>query len=65
MDTSGFYKWDQEMLHGPNFVTGPDFELLRERMEDRDNTINGSEIHGWFWFDTEEEAYAALAPVEY
>lgn len=67
MDTSGFYRWDDfdEMLYfGPNFVDGPygSFSLRREDMDDRNNEINGSDVHGWFWFDTEAEATAALVP---
>lgn len=59
MDTSGFYFVDGEDLYfGPNFVSAPTFELLRERPEDRDNDLNGSATHGWYWFDTEAEAKA-------
>lgn len=66
MDTSGFYKYDiddtLELFFGPNFVAGPTFELDRNNLEDRDNALNGSDWHHWYWFDTEEEAIAALVP---
>lgn len=57
MDTSGFYFVDgEELFFGPNFVSGPNFELNRDDPEDRDNDLNGSATHGWYWFDSEEEA---------
>lgn len=67
MDTSGFYKYDSddtlELFFGPNFVAGPTFELDRNIPDDRDNALNGSSWHHWYWFDTEAEAIAALVPV--
>lgn len=64
MDTSGFYRYDRldtgELFFGPNFVDGPNFSLRRENMDDRNNDLNGSSWTEWFWFDTEEEAIAAL-----
>lgn len=65
MDTSGFYHYDpddKEIYFGPNFVDGPGFSLRRENLADRDNSINGSSWTGWYWFDTEEDARAALVP---
>jgi hypothetical protein len=57
MDTSGFYFADgQDLYFGPNFVQGPTFSLDRDVPEDRDNDLNGSSTHGWYWFDTEAEA---------
>jgi len=58
MDTSGFYHLDGDLLFGPNFVDGPNFSLDRNNPEDRDNDLNGSATHGWYWFDSEEEAKA-------
>ena len=47
-DTSGFYKQneDGEWLFAPNFLYGPNFELLRELKD----TYNFP-IDGWYWFD--------------
>ena len=57
MDTSGFYYSDGEELHYASVrVTGPNFSLNRNVPDDRDNNLNGSETHGWYWFETEEEA---------
>lgn len=57
VDPSGFYKLDPsgELLHGPNFVYGPDFTLLRELKDTYSYPVNG-----WSWFDTFEQAQAAL-----
>lgn len=57
MDTSGFYFTDDgELYFGPNFVEGPTFSLNRDTPDDRDNDLNGSSVHHWYWFDSEEEA---------
>lgn len=47
-DTSGFYKLNEEgvWLHAPNFVSGPNFELVRENKDDYDYPVEG-----WSWFD--------------
>lgn len=56
-DTSGFYALlGGELYHAPNFVSGPDFELHRDNMDDR---LNGA--GPWKWFDTREEAEAWAA----
>lgn len=56
MDTSGFYKNDNNnLLYGPNFVEHRDFKLERQFHE-----TYTYPIHGWYWFDTEEEAREAL-----
>lgn len=57
VDPSGFYRLDPggEILHGPNFVYGPDFSLLRELKDTYSYPVNG-----WSWFDTLEAAQAAL-----
>lgn len=52
-DTSGFYKLDGELLHGPNFVYAPTFTLLKEL----NNTYTYPQ-DGWYWFDSLELAQA-------
>ena len=50
---SGFYKLDGEIvLHGPNFVINANYELRAETKEDHIYPTDG-----WYWFDTDEEAY--------
>jgi hypothetical protein len=54
MDTSGFYKNSEDnLLYGPNFVDAGSF-LLRRETKDYHTYPTG----GWYWFDTEEEAYS-------
>ena len=44
----GFYKLeDGNWLYAPNFVYGPNFELLRENKDDYTYPVDG-----WEWFDT-------------
>lgn len=53
MDTSGFYKNDNGiLLYGPNFVLNVDYELHRETY-----TTAEYPVDGWYWFDSEDEAY--------
>lgn len=52
-DTSGFYKLDGELLHGPNFVYAPEFTLLKEHHAEYSYPVGG-----WYWFDSLEEAHA-------
>jgi hypothetical protein len=55
---TGFYKLEEDsafMLHAPNFVSGPGFELLAEREADR---LAGAD--GWRWFESRAAAEAAL-----
>ena len=50
---TGFYKNDNGIvLYGPNFVINTKYEL---RAESKDRYVYP--IDGWYWFDTEEEAY--------
>jgi hypothetical protein len=50
---SGFYKLDGEMvLHGPNFVLHAAYELRKETKDNHEYPVDG-----WYWFDTDEEAY--------
>lgn len=49
---AGFYKLDGDLIYGPNFVYGPNFELLKEQKD-----TYAYPIEGWYWFDTQEEAY--------
>lgn len=47
MDTSGFYKLEEEnWIYAPNFVYGPGLELLRENKDQYDYPVDG-----WHWFD--------------
>lgn len=51
-DTSGFYKNDSGMLlHGKYYIMGGSYDLLREKKDEYEYPI-----HGWHWFDTEEDA---------
>jgi hypothetical protein len=51
-----FYKRDgEELLVAPNFVRGPRFELFAET-----HAENTYPIEGWYWFDTLDEAMAAM-----
>lgn len=52
-DTSGFYKLDGAVLFGPNFVLNANYELRRETKDQ-----NTYPIDGWYWFDSQAEAYA-------
>lgn len=53
MSTGGFYKRnDADLLFGPNFVSHPEFELLRELKDEYDYPVDG-----WYWFDDEDAAY--------
>lgn len=66
-DESGFYKYvadEYTLHHGPNFVSGPGFDLDRNVLEHRDNELNGSDVHGWFWFETTAEAVEFFDPQE-
>ncbi len=50
---SGFYKLDGGIvLHGPNFVINAEYELRTETKDDHTYPTDG-----WYWFDTDEEAY--------
>ncbi len=52
MDTSGFYKKENEtLLYGPNFVEHKDFKLERQLHE-----TYTYPIHDWYWFNSEDEA---------
>ena len=56
MNTPGFYKVDPSgiVIYGPNYVFGPydQYKLLREEKDAYTYPIDG-----WYWFDTEQEAY--------
>ena len=54
MDTKGFYKRENvgdDLMYAPNFIDAPDYNL---RAEDKDTYEYPT--HGWYWFDSEEEA---------
>jgi hypothetical protein len=51
-DTSGFYKYEnQVLLYGPNEITGPYCDLLRQNHLDYTYPVDG-----WYWFDSEAQA---------
>lgn len=52
-DTSGFYKIDGTVLFGPNFVLNANYKLQRGTKDQHTYPTDG-----WYWFDTEEAAYA-------
>lgn len=55
---SGFYKQEgKNILHGPNFVFGPDLTLIKEDIEEY-LLLDIFPVDGWYWFDSTEEAYA-------
>jgi hypothetical protein len=60
-NTSGFYKLDDELLYGPNFVLNANYELRKETHEQ-----NVYPVDGWYWFNSEEEArvFFGLPPNE-
>ena len=52
IDTSGFYKFESEMLLcGENFVLNSEYELRRE-----DIATLILPVDGWYWFDSIEQA---------
>ena len=54
MDTSGFYKLNKDkLLFAPNFVASKAAELKREKKDAQKYPVDG-----WYWFDTEDAAYA-------
>lgn len=56
-DTSGFYKRDGGgiLLFGRYFVLNASYHLKRD-----EHAMHEYPIDGWSWFETEEEARAAL-----
>ena len=56
-DTSGFYKRDPGgvLLFGRYFVLNANYHLKRD-----DQATYEYPIDGWYWFDSEEAARAAL-----
>lgn len=58
MNTSGFYKYSEEehiVMCGPNYVYGP-YDTFRLFREEKDTYTYP--VEGWYWFDSDEEAYA-------
>jgi hypothetical protein len=51
MNTSGFYKLDEILLYGPNYVLNANYKLYCETYDQYQYPVDG-----WYWFDTEEEA---------
>lgn len=57
MTEEGFYKmWDGVLVHAPNFVDAPTYQLTRSNKND------SVLPDGWHWFDTYA---AAIAELEY
>ena len=51
--TAGFYKKQEEtLLYAPNIVEGDGYVLI---VQDKDQYEYP--VDGWFWFESEEEAY--------
>lgn len=60
----GFYKLDGDvLLFGPNFVLNADWQLWAD---EKDFYLAEGILpyEGWYWFDSEDEARAALIPPE-
>jgi hypothetical protein len=54
--TEGFYKLDGgSLLYGPNYVLNVNYELRKENHTDYTYPVDG-----WYWFDSEENAYEAF-----
>jgi hypothetical protein len=51
--TAGFYKKqeDGQILYAPNWVEGLDISLVAQNKDQYDYPV-----HGWYWFESEEEA---------
>lgn len=53
-DTSGFYLYqDGALTFAPNFVENTNFQLYRDQKD-----THNYPVHGWYWFDTEDDARA-------
>lgn len=50
-NTSGFYKLDGDLLHGPNYVLNREYELYSENKDDYTYPVDG-----WYWFDDVDTA---------
>jgi hypothetical protein len=48
LDTSGFYKKDEEgnLLFAPNFIEAPTYVLVRENKNNYEYPVDG-----WVWYD--------------
>ena len=60
--TAGFYKEDQgALVYGPNYVLHEEWQLWAE---EKDFYISEGILphEGWNWYNSEEEAKAALLP---
>jgi hypothetical protein len=55
-----FYKFDQgRVFVAPNSVKSSEYELLAENKDSYTYPV-----HGWYWFDNDEAAEAALATTD-
>jgi hypothetical protein len=46
-----YYKYEEEFLSASNFISFPDMDLV-----DIEHELYEYPIHGWYWFNSEEEA---------
>lgn len=52
MNTSGFYKYqDEQLFYAPNYVEGQGYVLIADYRDQHEYPIDG-----WYWFESEEEA---------
>lgn len=60
-ETSGFYKLneDNSLSYAQNYVIGPYFSWGIFRNQHQTYTYP---VHGWYWFDSQEEAISVLKP---
>lgn len=47
----GFYKYDDQLLYGPNFIMNANYQLLKESHAEYTYPVDG-----WYWFNSLEEA---------
>jgi len=57
MNIAGFYKTDdgETLICAPNYIDAPDYTLVKELKD-----TYTYPLHGWTWFNSEEEAKAVL-----
>jgi hypothetical protein len=56
MTTSGFYRLSNgQVIGGGKHITAPNYEL-----REGDKDTHTYPVHGWYWFDSKEDAIAVL-----
>lgn len=61
-NTSGFYKYESEvLLYGPTEIAAPHYHLLQQNYAKYTYPVDG-----WYWFDTEKQAreFFGLPPID-